>query len=242
MSLSFPSNPTLGQTVVTGGTTWYWNGSSWSHVSSTIGPTGYAGSSGYFGSVGFTGSTGVGYAGSAGYVGSVGPANGYTGSAGVNGYTGSALNFYNINYSTLSYTGNGTSTTFALGATGYTENNIMVFQNGITQVPVTDYTVSGSNLIFTTAPASTEIIQIRLLAQSIAASAAAYSGSTGYTGSAGSGGGGGASGTSTVLEFANTISSSYSLTAAKNAMSVSPITMALNITFTVPNGQRWIII
>jgi hypothetical protein len=36
MAISFPSNPTLNQTYTYGGTTWYWNSSSWSVQSQTL--------------------------------------------------------------------------------------------------------------------------------------------------------------------------------------------------------------
>lgn len=48
MPISFPSNPTNGQTTTTGGRTWTFNGVEWA----TTGTTGFQGS------VGFTGSTG----------------------------------------------------------------------------------------------------------------------------------------------------------------------------------------
>jgi Collagen triple helix repeat (20 copies) len=77
--LTFPSNPSLNQEVVTGGKTWRWDGTRWQNV----GVVGYQGSTGYQGSAGFQGSSGTtGYQGSVGYMGSMG----YTGSQ---GYTGS---------------------------------------------------------------------------------------------------------------------------------------------------------
>ena len=56
-------------------------------------------------------------------------------------------------YSTYTYTGDGTTTSFA-GASGMTINNVLVIENGVTQVPTTDYTISSTNVVFTTAPAS----------------------------------------------------------------------------------------
>lgn len=77
MVLSFPSSPTLGQIVVTGGQSWRWDGVKWSLVSSV----------GFSGSVGFTGSPGFGgFVGSAGFQGS----RGFQGSLGGVGFAGSA--------------------------------------------------------------------------------------------------------------------------------------------------------
>lgn len=64
MALSFPSNPTPGQTTIIGGTTWQWDGERWSIVlglgyTGSIGYTGSSGSTGYIGSVGFVGSQGA---------------------------------------------------------------------------------------------------------------------------------------------------------------------------------------
>lgn len=68
MSLSFPSGPTNGQQVTTGGRTYEWNGQAWTLVGSGIaGPTGVTGPTG----VGSTGPTGA--AGAAGATGVTGP-------------------------------------------------------------------------------------------------------------------------------------------------------------------------
>ncbi|NDG13994.1 MAG: hypothetical protein EB124_12750 [Betaproteobacteria bacterium] len=56
----------------------------------------------------------------------------------------------------------------------------------------------------------------------------------------GAGGGGGGSGT--VLESAKTISTNISLTAAKNGISVGPVTIATGVSVTIPTGQRWLIL
>ena len=64
---------------------------------------------------------------------------------------------------TRTYTGNGVQNTFAV-TSGVTNNSILVMENGIVQVPVTDYSVSGANLIFTSPPANSMAIQVRELA------------------------------------------------------------------------------
>jgi hypothetical protein len=65
-------------------------------------------------------------------------------------------------YLTRTYTGNGVQNTFAV-TSGVTDNSILVMENGIVQVPVTDYSVSGANLIFTSPPANSMAIQVREL-------------------------------------------------------------------------------
>lgn len=78
-------------------------------------------------------------------------------------------------YSTFTYTGDGTTSSFA-AINGITKDNILVFENGIAQVPTTDYTVSGSNVLFTSAPVNGMGIQIRTLGGGGGGSA-----STGYS-------------------------------------------------------------
>ena len=65
-------------------------------------------------------------------------------------------------FTTRNYTGNGVQTSFTV-TSGVTETGVLVILNGLTQTPTTDYTVSGSLLTFTTAPASGQAIQIREL-------------------------------------------------------------------------------
>jgi hypothetical protein len=66
-------------------------------------------------------------------------------------------------YATFTFTGDGTTTSFNTSTSGLTVNNVLVLENGITQVPTTDYTISGTSVVFTTAPASGVAIQIRVL-------------------------------------------------------------------------------
>lgn len=117
-------------------------------------------------------------------------------------------------YSTYTYTGDGSTTSFA-GASGMTVNNVLVILNGVTQVPTTDYTISSTNVVFTTAPANGEGIQIRVL------------------------GGGGGSGVLT--ENQQTISSNYTVTSAYNGSSVGPVTINTGVAVTVGTDQRWLI-
>jgi hypothetical protein len=100
-----------------------------------------------------------GIQGSAGYIGADG-AQGIQGTAGFQGISGQAGPA--VPFATYTYTGNGSTTTFA-GVNNITVDNILVLENGVTQTPTTDYTVSGSNVVFTTAPANGVNIQIRIL-------------------------------------------------------------------------------
>jgi hypothetical protein len=45
-----------------------------------------------------------------------------------------------------------------------------------------------------------------------------------------------------VLENFTTFTGTYTLTTGKNGFSVGPITVASGSSFTVPSGQRWVVI
>lgn len=69
----------------------------------------------------------------------------------------------------------------------------------------------------------------------------------GYDGSAwGSiGGGGGATGGSTdqiFWENDQTVTTSYTITASKNAMTAGPVDIATGVTVTIPTGSRWLVL
>jgi len=65
-------------------------------------------------------------------------------------------------YRTRIYQGDGSTTTFTISS-GYTANTILLFNNGVAQFPVDDYTVSGTTLTYVLPPGSDETIQIREL-------------------------------------------------------------------------------
>lgn len=67
-------------------------------------------------------------------------------------------------YASFTFTGDGTTTTFNTSLAWITVDNVLVLENGVAQTPTTDYTVSTTNVVFTTAPASGVNIQIRALA------------------------------------------------------------------------------
>ena len=67
-----------------------------------------------------------------------------------------------LTYVTRNYTGDNSDTTFDV-TSGVTVDNCIVTENGVVQKPTSDYTVSGTTLTFTTAPATGVAIQIREL-------------------------------------------------------------------------------
>ena len=68
-----------------------------------------------------------------------------------------------LSYSSGTATGDGSTTAFTINS-GRAVNDVLVIVNGVTFVPTTDYTISGTTLTFqTTAPASGAEIVIRYL-------------------------------------------------------------------------------
>jgi hypothetical protein len=67
-----------------------------------------------------------------------------------------------LTYINRSYTGDGSTTGFGV-TDGTTVSDVLVTENGILQVPTTDYTISSTTLTFAVAPGSGVAIQIREL-------------------------------------------------------------------------------
>jgi hypothetical protein len=67
-----------------------------------------------------------------------------------------------LTYINRSYTGDGSTTGFGV-TDGTTVSDVLVTENGILQVPATDYTISSTTLTFAVAPGSGVAIQIREL-------------------------------------------------------------------------------
>jgi hypothetical protein len=65
-------------------------------------------------------------------------------------------------YTSANFTGDGTDTTFTIDA-GRAVNDVLVVVNGLTLVPTDDYTISGTTLTFSTAPANLAEITVRYL-------------------------------------------------------------------------------
>jgi len=87
-----------------------------------------------------------------------------SGSSIVNSGVATGFNPLSSQYTTnKSHTGDGSTTVFALGVSSRAINDVLVFVNGICLVPTDDYTISGTNLTFATAPASSAEITFRFL-------------------------------------------------------------------------------
>jgi hypothetical protein len=65
-------------------------------------------------------------------------------------------------YTSADFTGDGSDTTFTIDA-GRAVADVLVVVNGLTLVPTTDYTISGTTLTFATAPANLAEITVRYL-------------------------------------------------------------------------------
>ena len=66
-------------------------------------------------------------------------------------------------FNTRNYVGTGSANTFGISA-GFNQDNILVFENGVAQMPGTDYSVVNNNLVFVVPPVANVSIQIRELA------------------------------------------------------------------------------
>lgn len=147
MSLSFPTGPTNGQQVTTGGRTYEWNGQAWTLVGSGIaGPTGPSGPAGAASTV--TGPTGAaGAAGSAGVTGPTGDAytnvvttpSVLTANTTVTGYDPGAGDIYR-----LAVTGTTGVNLWGLGITGVAGTSKLLINVGAT-APITLRHATGTN-------------------------------------------------------------------------------------------------
>jgi hypothetical protein len=123
----------------------------------TFARTGIQGAQGIQGPQGVQGPQGIqGPTGTQGVQGIQG-AQGLKGDQGIQGPIGNGFPFI---ISTKTYTGDGTTTTFAI-APNLSVNNLLVIVNNTILRPVADYSVLGTNLALTVAPANTSQIVIR---------------------------------------------------------------------------------
>lgn len=67
-----------------------------------------------------------------------------------------------LTYSSVQYTGDGSTTVFTINS-GRAVANLLIIVNGAILTPTADYTVSGTNLTFATAPAGAAEIEVRYL-------------------------------------------------------------------------------
>lgn len=71
-------------------------------------------------------------------------------------YTEERLELFNVQY----FTGDGSTITFTLNATGMTAEGIAVFIGGVRKTAFTDYSVSGTSLTFVLKPANNSAITV----------------------------------------------------------------------------------
>ena len=82
-------------------------------------------------------------------------------------YIGTDINYGNLAFQTGTGDGSDTTPIATLSYTVPTSASIMVTLDGVTQVPDTDYTASGTTLTFTTAPANLVKILVYFLGRSL---------------------------------------------------------------------------
>jgi hypothetical protein len=144
-----------------------WTGTAYTYVtdlSGAAGITGPAGGIGYAGSTGFTGSAGpqgdVGFVGSAGAPGEAAAigytgSQGFVGSQGVQGVPGIATSSLTVD----TFAGTGTQVAFELSTTPTGINQTLVNIDGVAQLK-SSYSLSGSTLTFSEAPANGADIEV----------------------------------------------------------------------------------
>ena len=66
------------------------------------------------------------------------------------------------NFNSRLFYGNGSANTFSISG-NYTDSSILVFENGVAQVPTVDYSVNNGLLTFATAPRANVVVEIREL-------------------------------------------------------------------------------
>jgi hypothetical protein len=58
------------------------------------------------------------------------------------------------------FSGDGSTTSFTITGGDFENEKIVVFLNGVAQLPSTDYNITGAQLIFNTAPTALETIMV----------------------------------------------------------------------------------
>ena len=144
---------------------------------------------------------------------------------------------------------NGVTTTFNLtsnstSVTPGSPNALIISLGGVVQEPTSSYTVSNNTITFTTAPASGTAFWGVMLGNVLYVGVSSGTISPGML-SAGAPSWdttGQLSVTGAIIENAQTISSNYTITSAKNAVSAGQITINSGVTVTVPSGSTWTIV
>ena len=151
-------------------------------------------------------------------------------------------------YSDLSYqtgTGDGTDTTpiAVLDKTAPTNGSIMVMLDGVTQVPGTDYSVSGTTLTFTTAPANGVDILVYFLG--IAMNIGTPSDGTVTEASLAPGvvlGGTSIGNDNVIRTNTTTITENATFLSNTNGMSAGPVSIASGVIVSMTSGSVWTIV
>jgi len=142
---------------------------------------------------------------------------------------------------------NGSLVTFNLrvsGAAVYpaSTNQLFVSVGGVIQNPSIDYTVSGDQITFTTAPANGldffaimqgDAVDINTPADGTVTEAKLASNFTGATGGAGN---------HVFLLNEQTVNTDYTIPTGKNAGTFGPCTVNSGVTVTIPSGSTWTVI
>jgi hypothetical protein len=144
---------------------------------------------------------------------------------------------------------NGSTTTFNLTSSGTavtpgSANALIISLGGVVQEPTSSYTVSNDTITFTTAPAAStafwgvmlgNVLYVGVSSGTIAPGMLSTGGPSWDTT-------GQLSVTGAIIENAQTISSNYTITSTKNALSAGQITINSGVTVTVPSGSTWTIV
>lgn len=146
-------------------------------------------------------------------------------------FIGSTPSTQNLVAATDYFNGDGTTVAFTLSRPVYATYQVSVVINNVPQNPSSAYTVVGNVLTFTSAPpAGSSNIYVSYPTQVINLTAGG--------GAAATGGGS----DQVFFENGQTVTTSYTIPAGKNAMSAGPITIADGATVTVPSGTSWTIV
>ena len=144
---------------------------------------------------------------------------------------------------------NGSTTTFNLTSasapiTPGSPNALIISLGGVIQEPTSSYIVSGSTITFTTAPAASTTFWGVMLGDTLYVGVSSGTIAPGMLSTGGPSWDttGQLSVTGAIIENAQTISSNYTITSAKNALSAGQITINSGVTVTVPSGSTWTIV
>ena len=117
---------------------------------------------------------------------------------------------------------------------GYQIGKISVFRNGVRLTDGIDFTAAdGSTVTLNSGCNISDDLVIEVLDTFSVAD---------VTGGGGSGGPTGSGGDEVFFENENVITSNYTISSGKNAMSVGPVTLNSGVVVTIPGNQRWVVL